>query len=150
MQQLNLPSFDYKIREIDGKAAIFDILRKRYIVLTPEEWVRQHFIHFLITHYQYPKSLIKIESGHKYNQLQKRSDIIVYDRYGKVFLLVECKSADIAISQKVFEQAALYNQSLNARHLAVTNGLNHFVCSVDYENKDYKFLKDIPLFDLNQ
>lgn len=144
MQNLNLPPFEYKIREIDGKAAIFDILRKKYIVLTPEEWVRQHFVHFLIKHYQYPKSLIKVESGLKYNQLQKRSDIVVYDRTGNVFLLIECKSCDISISQKTFEQVAHYNVSLKARYIAVTNGMNHFVCSVDHEMKNYSFINDLP------
>jgi hypothetical protein len=149
MQQLNLPTFEYKIREINGKAAIFDILRKKYIILTPEEWVRQHFLHFLITHYKYPKSLIRIESGLKYNQMQKRSDIVVYNPNGELFLLIECKSADLQISQKNFEQVAAYNVSLKAKYIALTNGLQHFVCSVDHENKKYEFIKDLPLWDPN-
>ena len=147
MQKLNLPTFDYRMREIEGKAAIFDILRKKYIVLTPEEWVRQHFIHFLIDHYQYPKSLIKVESGHKYNHLQKRTDIKVYDREGNIYLLVECKSADTVVSQKTFEQVAHYNLAIQARYLVVTNGLTHFACCVDHENKNYKFLQDLPAFE---
>lgn len=146
MQSLNLPPFEYKIREINGKAAIFDILRKKYIILTPEEWVRQHFIHFLITHYNYPKSLIKVESGLKFNQMQKRSDIIVYNSSGEIFLLIECKAADLAISQKNFEQVASYNLTLKAKYIALTNGLKHFVCSVDHENKKYEFMNDLPLW----
>lgn len=147
MQQLNLPPFEYKIREIEGKPAIFDILRKKYIILTPEEWVRQHFIHFLISHYRYPRSLIKIESGHKYNQLQKRTDIMVYDRTGNVFLLIECKAADTPVSQKTFEQVARYNIPLKAPYIAVTNGLTHFICHVDHEKKAYRFLQDFPPFE---
>lgn len=146
MQKLNLPSFEYNIREINGKAAIFDILRKKFVVLTPEEWVRQHFVNFLISHYKYPKSLIRLESGLKYNQLQKRSDIQVYDREGNIFLIVECKSADVKISQNTFEQVARYNFSLKARHIAVTNGLDHFCCSVDHEKSSYNFMKDLPVF----
>src|SRR5437868_14722578 len=114
MHSLNLPPCEFNLKEIDGKLSIYDSLRKKYLVLTPEEWVRQHFIHFLINQYHYPKSLIKIESGHTYNQLSKRSDIIIYDRYGKVFLLVECKSAKSKISQKTFDQVATYNLTLKA------------------------------------
>ena len=147
MQKLNLPSFEYNIREINGKAAIFDILRKKFVVLTPEEWVRQHFVNFLIHHYNYPKSLIRLESGLKYNQLQKRSDIQVFDREGNIFLIVECKSAEVKISQNTFEQVARYNFSLKARHIAVTNGLHHFCCSVDHEKSCYNFMEDLPAFE---
>jgi hypothetical protein len=146
MQKLNLPSFEYKIREINGKTEIFDIIRKKFIILTPEEWVRQHFINLLIHHYKYPKSLLKVESGLKYNQLQKRSDIVVYDRTGNIFLIVECKSTDVKISQNTFEQVARYNFSLKARHIAITNGLQNFCCKVDHEKDQYEYLKDIPLF----
>jgi hypothetical protein len=146
MHKLNLPSCDFNIREINGKPSIFDILRKKFIILTPEEWVRQHFVNLLINHYNYPKSLIKIESGLKYNQLQKRSDIVVYDRTGNIFLVVECKSADIGISQEIFEQVARYNFTLKARFVAITNGLKHFCCSIDHENQKYEFEKDLPVF----
>jgi len=146
MQNLNLPAFDCKIREIDGKVSIFDIIRKKYIILTPEEWVRQHFINFLIQHHKYPKSLIKNESGLKYNQLHKRTDILVYDREGKVFLIVECKSANEKLSQKVFEQLATYNQTLQAKYIAITNGLQNFICEMDYESRNYHFLKELPSF----
>lgn len=144
MQSLNLPSFDFTIKEIEGRVSIYDSLRKKFLILTPEEWVRQHFVHFLIQHYKYPKSLIKLESGHTYNQLSKRSDIIIYDRYGNIFLLVECKSAESKISQKTFDQVATYNLTLKAKYIAVTNGINHFVCEVNQLDKSYVFLKDFP------
>ncbi len=147
MIQLNLPNFDIKLRKAEGRIEAFDIIRKKFVVLTPEEWVRQNFIHFLISNYKYPKSLIKIESGLKYNKLGKRSDILVYDRAGLPFLLVECKAPEVKISQKTFEQAGLYNFSLKARYMAVSNGLDHFCCRLDAENRNYHFLPDIPPFE---
>ncbi|MBX9850650.1 MAG: type I restriction enzyme HsdR N-terminal domain-containing protein [Cytophagaceae bacterium] len=146
MQRLNLPSFEYTIRENNGKASIFDILRKKFVVLTPEEWVRQHFVNLLITHYKYPRSLIKLESGLKYNEMNKRSDIKVFDRDGNLFLLVECKAADVAVSQKTFEQVSLYNSSLKSKYIAITNGLNHFCCCINHEEGKYEFMKDLPVF----
>jgi hypothetical protein len=146
MIKLNLPQFDIKIQDKDGKSEIFDIIRKKYVLLTPEEWVRQHFLHLLINHYKYPKSLIKIETGLKYNQLQKRSDIVVYDREGKPFLIVECKSTDVPLSQKTFEQITRYNFTLKSRYIVITNGLNHFCCSIDHGKGSYEFMKDLPPF----
>ena len=146
MYKLNLPSFNIKIKQEEDKHYVYDILRKKFIMLTPEEWVRQHFVHLLINHYKYPKSLIKLESGLKYNKLKKRSDIIVFDRTGKIFLIVECKSTDIAISQKVFEQVTMYNDTLKANYIAVTNGLKHFCCSIDHVKKNFIFLNDLPEF----
>lgn len=148
MIPLNLPQFEFKIQETEGKLSIFDILRKKYVALTPEEWVRQHFIHLLIVNYNYPKSLIKIESGLKYHQLSKRSDIVVYDRSGNLFLVVECKAASVPVSQETFNQAARYSFSLRAKHLAVTNGLKHYCCRVDYDTSKIEYLKDLPQFDL--
>jgi hypothetical protein len=144
MIKLNLPQFDIKIQDNDGKSEIFDVIRKKYVLLTPEEWVRQHFLHLLINHYQYPKSLIKIETGLKYNQLQKRSDIVVYDREGKPFLIVECKSTDVPLSQKTFEQITTYNYTLKSKYVVLTNGLHHFCCSIDHEKGAYEFMKDLP------
>jgi len=148
MEKLNLPSFDYNIREIEGKRSIFDILRKKFVALTPEEWVRQHFIHLLINHYRYPKALMKIETGLKYNQLNKRSDIMVYDRLGNPFLIIECKSADIQVSEKTFAQASVYNSTIKARYVAVTNGLKTFCCHINHEAGSFEFVKDIPLMDI--
>ncbi len=146
MVRLNLPQYEIRVQIVNGKKEIFDFLRKKFVVLTPEEWVRQHFIHLLITHYHYPKSLIKVESGLKYNQLKKRSDILVYGRDGNIFLIVECKSTDVKISPDVFDQIACYNDTIKAPYLAVTNGLKHFCCSIDHENKKYEFLPDIPSY----
>ena len=146
MQELNLPPYEYRIQEIDGKTHIFDPLRKKLLVLTPEEWVRQHFVHFLIEHKNYPKSLIKCESGLVYNQLQKRTDIIVYDRNGKPFLLVECKAATVKIDQKVFNQVAIYNQTVKAPFICVTNGLKTFVCQINFEESSSVFLNHLPHF----
>ena len=100
MHQLNLPSFDYKLKKADGKVWIFDVIRKKYIVLTPEEWVRQHFIHYLLHELKYPRSLVKIEGGLSYNTLSKRSDIVVFDRDGRPWMLVECKSPEFKLSEK--------------------------------------------------
>jgi hypothetical protein len=146
MKKLNLPQFDIKIQESNGKTEIFDALRKKYIILTPEEWVRQHFVNLLVTHYQYPKSLISLESGLKYNELQKRSDIVVYDREGKAFLLVECKSADVPLSEATFKQLSTYNFTIKSPYIAITNGLNNFCCRIDHEKGSYEYLKDLPAY----
>jgi hypothetical protein len=143
-RKLNLPQFELKIKEEEGKKYIFDHLRKSYFLLTPEEWVRQHFIHLLLNHYKYPKSLIKVETGLRYNKLLKRSDIIVFDREGKPFLLIECKSADQKINQSSFDQAAMYNMTIKARYLAVTNGLSTYCCVIDQELKSFQFIPDLP------
>src|ERR1700704_4205256 len=109
MTRLNLPACDFKVKKSEGKVWIFDGSRKKFVVLTPEEWVRQHFINFLITEHQYPRSLFRIEGSLAYNRLQKRSDILVYDRGGKPWMLVECKSPAIKLSQRAFNQVAIYN-----------------------------------------
>jgi hypothetical protein len=147
--KLNLPQFELKIKEEEGKVYIFDTIRKSYFLLTPEEWVRQHFINLLINHYHYPKTLIKIESGLRYNKLLKRSDIIVYNREGNPFLLVECKSAEIKLSNTGFEQAALYNRTINAPYVALTNGIQTFCCKINQETSQYAYSKDLPSFPID-
>ncbi len=147
MDKLNLPRFDAKIKKEEGKPWIFDIIRKKYIVLTPEEWVRQHFIHHLIADFQYPRSLFKIESGLTFNTLQKRSDIVVCDRAAKPWMLVECKSPAIKLSQKAFNQIAVYNMSVGAKYLAVTNGMVHFCCEAPKMGEAAKFLNAFPMFE---
>lgn len=144
MQQLNLPSFPYKSKEIDGKTYIFDAIRKKYLVLTPEEWVRQHFINLLTTHYGYSKSLLRLEGGLKYNRLQKRTDIIIFDNLGQPYLLVECKAADVAINRAVIEQASRYNLTLKCPFVVVTNGISTFCFKVDVETGKYEQLNDLP------
>jgi hypothetical protein len=147
MTPLNLPSHDFKIKKSEGKVWIFDGVRKKFVVLTPEEWVRQHFIHFLIDRQFYPKSLFRIESGLSYNKLQKRSDILLYDRKGKPWLLVECKSPSIKLTQKAFNQVAIYNMTIGAKYLAVTNGMVHYCYIAPQPGAEGKFLDDFPEFE---
>lgn len=149
MVKLNLPPFDHNIVNQNGKPYIFDIIRKKYVYLTPEEWVRQHFIHLLINHFSYPKSLFKIETGLKYNDLMKRSDILVYDREGERFMIIECKSPDQKISRAVFDQAAVYNKTLQASYVAVTNGLQSFCAKIDHLNGIVEHQQDLPAFPAN-
>lgn len=146
MEMLNLPPFDYKIKHSDANTMIFDVLRRKYVTLTPEEWVRQHFIHYLITTLRYPKSLLSIERGAIYNKLQKRIDLCVYDQSGKPHLLVECKAAHIPITAEVVKQVSVYNQVHQARYVVITNGLQHFCWEVDFTAKSYKPLQEIPAF----
>lgn len=144
MNRLNLPSFEYKTKKEEGKTWIWDVIRKKFIVLTPEEWVRQHFVHFLITELKYPKSLFRIEGALTYNRLQKRSDILVRNREGKPWMLVECKSPTLKLTQKAFNQVAIYNMTIGARYLSVTNGMMHYCCEASTQPK---FLNTFPAFD---
>lgn len=146
MRALNLPSYSFKLKESSGKVQILDELRKKYVVLTPEEWVRQHIVQYLIQEKKYPSSLIAVEIGLKYNQLQKRADVLVYDRQGAPLLLVECKAPEVKITQDVFHQIAVYNMSFKVKYLLVTNGMDHFICEMDYTTNSYQFLKEIPVF----
>lgn len=146
MERLNLPPFDYKIKESGANSLIFDALRKKYVVLTPEEWVRQHFMHYLILQLNYPKSLISIERGTSYNKLQKRTDLCVYNNEGRPHLLVECKAAHVPVTQEVVRQVSVYNQSLQARFVVITNGLHHYCWQVDFETRSYTPLPEIPPF----
>ena len=144
MIKLNLPSFECDLKNENGKVMIFDSIRKKYIVLTPEEWVRQHFLNYLIQYAKYPKTLIKVESGLTFNTLQKRSDIVVFDRTGSPWLLVECKSPQEKIDTNVLQQVSTYNASLTAPHIAVTNGLVHFVFRIDRDQHATTQLSDFP------
>ena len=147
MLTLNLPFYDYKTKEMDGKKYIFDPIRKKYLVLTSEEWVRQHFINLLIKHYGYSKSLFRLEGGLAYNRLQKRSDIVVFDQEGNPFLLVECKAPEIKINQSVIEQASRYNLTLRCPYVVITNGLNTFCFEIDFETGKNTQLKDLPIIE---
>jgi hypothetical protein len=133
-----------KIKELDGKAYIFDPIRKKYIQLTPEEIVRQNFLDYLIMEKKYSKNLIKLESAIKYNSLNKRSDILVYDKLGMPYLLVECKATNVAISQSTIEQASRYNLEIKAPFLCVTNGTKTYCFKVDFINNAYAQLSSIP------
>jgi predicted type IV restriction endonuclease len=145
--RLNLPEFKPVLRKEQGKVFIFDLIRKKYIVLTPEEWVRQHLLHYLISHLQYPKSLFRVEGGLLYNQRQKRSDILVFDRGGKPWMLIECKSPAIKLNQKAFNQVAVYNMTIGARYLAVSNGMVHFCCEAVTPGQAPAYLNDFPPFE---
>lgn len=125
---------------------IFDEIRKKFLVLTPEEWVRQHLVQFLISEKQFPRSLIKLEGGLKLNTLQKRTDIVVFSRSGESLLIVECKAPQVKITQEVFDQIARYNLVHKAEWLIVSNGLNHYCCKINFQDNSYSFLPEIPSF----
>jgi len=144
MHPLNLPTYKFKIKSTKNKYFIFDIVRKKYVSLTPEEWVRQHIIHFLIEEKNYPISLIAIEKKLTINKLTKRTDILVFTSEGLPHIIVECKAPSIKITQDTFDQIARYNLKLEANYLITTNGLEHFYCKMDNENEQYIFLKNIP------
>ncbi len=144
MQALNFPEFSFRFKSNENKVSIFDEIRKKFIVLQPEEWVRQHCIQYLIQEKNYPRSLINVEKELKVNDLSKRYDIVVYNSDGSIHLIVECKAYDVSINQSTFDQIAQYNMTLNASYLMVTNGINHYYCVMDHENKRYNFLRDLP------
>ncbi|SNR31695.1 type I restriction enzyme HsdR N-terminal domain-containing protein [Lutibacter flavus] len=144
MQQLNLPIYKFRIKSSENKYFIFDIIRKKYVVLTPEEWVRQHFVQYLIEEKNYPISLIAVEKKLTINKLTKRTDILVFTSEGLPHIIVECKAPSIKITQDTFDQIARYNLKLEANYLITTNGLEHFYCKMDTENEQYIFLKNIP------
>lgn len=144
MQELNFPKFSFRFKNSENKLVIFDEIRKKFVVLQPEEWVRQHCIQYLINLKNYPKSLINVEKELVLNNLKKRYDIVVFKPNGNLQLIVECKAPNIKITQEVFDQIARYNMTLNASYLMVTNGINHYYCQIDSEKQCYIFLEDIP------
>lgn len=144
MQQLNFPTCNFRFKNSENKTAVFDEIRKKFVILTPEEWVRQHVVNFLLKEKKYPKSLINVEKILKVNGLAKRYDIVVFNPDGSIFILVECKAPEVKISQMTFDQIARYNMTMDARFLMVTNGLNHYFCQMDYENERYHFLQELP------
>ena len=146
MQNLNLPAFDYQLKSNENKTLIFDIIRKKYVVLTPEEWVRQHFVNYLSSVKNYPVSLIAIEKQIQLHKVTKRFDILIYSNIGKPYILIECKAPNVQIGQNTFDQIARYNSEIDAEFLIVTNGLDHFCCQMDFDSKKYIFLNSIPDF----
>ena len=146
MQNLNLPAFDYPLKSNENKTLIFDIIRKKYVVLTPEEWVRQHFVNYLISVKNYPVSLIAIEKQIQLHKVTKRFDILIFSNIGKPYILIECKATNVQIGQNTFDQIARYNSEIDAEFLIVTNGLDHFCCQMDFDSKKYIFLNSIPVF----
>lgn len=146
MQTLNFPKYTFRFKSKENKTLIFDIVRKKYVVLQPEEWVRQHTLQYLSETKNYPLSLTNVEKQMTVNGLRKRYDIVIYNQDGSIKVLVECKAPSIAISQAVFDQVARYNMPLQAEFLMVTNGLQHYYCKMDFKNEKYRFLEEIPDF----
>ena len=149
MQQLNFPSFSFRFKNSENKVSIFDAIRKKFIILTPEEWVRQHVVQFLMTEKNYPQSLLNVEKVLQVNGLRKRYDIVVYNSDGTIHILIECKAPEVTISQNTFDQIAQYNMTLQSNYLMVTNGLNHYFCQMDFENEKYQFLTELPNYHSN-
>ena len=141
---LNLPNYPFKITQRDDVIFIFDEIRKKHLVLTPEEWVRQHFIQYLISDKKFPATLLQIEGGLSLNQTKKRSDILVYDNLGEKIMVIECKAPSVAITQATFDQAARYNSVYKATWLVVTNGLSHFYEKIDHKNGASSFVANLP------
>jgi predicted type IV restriction endonuclease len=148
MQQLNFPTYNFRFKNSKNKIAIFDEIRKKFVILTPEEWVRQHVVRFLLQHKNYPKSLVNVEKLLKINGLTKRYDAVVFNNDGSIFILVECKAPEVKITQHTFDQIARYNMTMKAQYLMVTNGHNHYFCQMDFENEKYIFLENLPNYDL--
>ena len=148
MQQLNLPEANLKILQENNKTKVFDIIRKKYVALTPEEYVRQQFIHYLIKEKNYPKGLLAVEKQLKIYDLEKRTDIVLYNTSGKPAVIVECKAPSVNITQKTFDQIARYNMNFKAEYLIVTNGLKHYCCKPNYKNNTYEFLREIPEYEI--
>ena len=144
MLSLNLPPFQPKIELHDGKTTIFDILRRRYVVLTPEEWVRQHFTNYLLVHKGYPSGLLANEIQINLNGTKKRCDTVLYNRDLTARMIVEYKAPDVVITQAVFDQITRYNMVLRVEYLIVTNGINHYCCRIKYATNSYVFLPEIP------
>ena len=145
--EINLPPYDSRIRETGGKQEIFDILRRRYVALTPEEWVRQHFVHFLIEHKGYPKGLLANELELRVGEKRLRCDTILYDKQLQPKMIIEYKAPDIGITQRVFNQITAYNMLLHVDYLIVSNGMQHYCCRMHYSLGTYEFLSDIPCYE---
>lgn len=148
MSLLNLPGYEAKIREKEGKREIFDRLRRCYVALTPEEWVRQHFVNMLIENKGYPATLTANEVSITLNGMMRRCDTVVYDKNLRPIAIVEYKAPTVKIDEKVFAQIARYNLVLKVNFLIVSNGLQHFCCKMDYEKNSYSFLREIPAYDV--
>ena len=144
MPALNLPNADLKTKQENGRPQVFDILRQRYVALTPEEWVRQHFVHFLISNKHYPKGRIANETALQVGEMKKRCDSVVYGSNAKPIVIIEYKSPSVAVTQRVFDQICRYNMKLQVPYLIISNGIQHFCCRINYDDRRYEFLTDIP------
>ena len=148
MQRLNFPTeYTFDLREIDGHREILDPLRRKYVRLTPEEWVRQHLVQYLTSELGYPRGLTAVEKGIDLHGKPFRADIVVYDNQGRAVLMAECKEPDVAIRQETFDQIAVYNRVVQARCLLVSNGLDHYCYAIDREREEYRFLDRVPRYE---
>ena len=147
METLNLPAYEFVTRECEGKRDIYDSIREKYVRLTPEEWVRQHFVQYLIHEHDVPAGLVAIEHAFTDLEMPRRADIVVYGRQGQPLLIVECKAPGVPVAQDTFDQVARYNRVLRVPYLTVTNGLEHYACRIDFEAASYSFLDELPLYD---
>jgi type I site-specific restriction endonuclease len=143
LPELNLPAIEPQLLKKEGQVFIYDFLRKKHLILTPEEWVRQHWIHFLIKNHGFPKGLLASEKGLIYNSLQKRIDLLVFDRSGLPYFLIECKAPEVEINQKVLSQAIAYNQTLKCPFIALSNGKRHIF--MGYSEEEGKFVQQMNL-----
>ena len=146
MRQLNFPTYSFRFKNSENKIQIFDVIRKKFVVFQPEEWVRQHILHQLLYDKHYPQSLINVEKQLKLNDLKKRYDIVVFNPDASIEILIECKSPETKIDQAVFDQIARYNMKLRANYLMVSNGLEHFYCKMEFKQEKYTFLQQLPDF----
>ncbi|OUS20088.1 restriction endonuclease subunit R [Nonlabens dokdonensis] len=144
MKPLRLPAGNFRVKSTEKGRAIFDPIRKKFVHLTPEEWVRQHVVLFLLSRKRIPQNLINIEKQLIIAGTTKRYDIISYNTDGSIHLVIECKAPEIKIDQSVFDQIARYNLALNAQYLMVTNGMDHYFCTMDYDKQTYNFIPDLP------
>ncbi len=144
MIKLNFPDFEFKLKKIDNKTFIFDSFRKKYFLLTPEEWVRQHVLNFLVKK-KIPLTHIAVEKKITINNLNKRFDVVVYNNIGHVIMLIECKSPSVKLTQNVFDQISIYNMNLKSKYCMVTNGLDHLYFKIDKLSKKFTFVKDFPI-----
>ncbi len=150
LPRLNFPDYEFKLqRSSDERQSlkIFDIIRKKYVSLTPEEWVRQHLLHFLVNERKFPQSLVSVEKKLLINNLEKRTDVVIYSSSLQPILLAECKSPKVPLTQAVFDQAARYNMTLKVSYFLITNGIESFICRIDHDSQSYTFLKEIPSFE---
>jgi hypothetical protein len=144
MEPLNLPTYLFRIKEDRGKKYIFDEIRRRFVLLTPEEWVRQHLVNYLVSVKNFPLQLISVEKGFNQNKRKQRFDLLVFDRKGEPIMIIECKAPGVEINQNVFDQAGRYNNKYNATYMLITNGLKHYCCHINKSNRQYSFLHEIP------
>jgi virulence-associated protein VagC len=147
LKELNLPQYSFKISGKEGTEMILDPVRRKYVKLTPEEWVRQNFMQYLINEGKYPAGLLGIEVLFRFNRLRRRVDILVHNRAGEPVLIVECKSPDVMLDEAVFDQIADYNMKFKVPYLVVTNGLHHYACKIDNQEMKYEYLLAIPLYE---